>query len=112
MCGLTDNSKCVSFGTDSVVKFKNGPEMFYFWGDKVEIEYALVSSDQSDAGENETRLYVHPFSFNVSTDFLELVTDDNTEDFPDSFVEGWTWWDSLEDNDDCIGPCFLEYLGR
>ena len=111
MCGLTDNSKCETFKNGNVVKFKNGPEMFYLWGDKVELEYFIVLYPEAD-NPDSVRVYNHPYFLTLSANDLELVAVDEFEDFPDDFVEGWTRWDSLEDTDDYTGPNFIEYLGR
>lgn len=103
------------FEPGNVVRFKNGPQTELLWGDKVELEYFLVSEDQEQEHlDGYIRVYSHPYRFALHRDELELVADDEFDEFPDNFMPGWLWWDSLsdEDKDDFSGPNWLEYLGR
>ena len=102
------------FEDGNVVKFKNGPQVENLWGDKVTLEYFLISSDQSKTDVGEVAIYSHPYTMVIRESELELVAEDEYSDFPNDFTPGWEWWNSLDEEytDELIGPCWLEYLGR
>lgn len=102
------------FEAGNVVKFKNGPQVENLWGDKVTLEYFLVSEeDDSYADEGYVRVYSHPYRFALHEDELELVTDDEFNEFPEDYAPGWAWWHDLDDDtkENVSGPNWLEYLG-
>lgn len=101
------------FEDGNVVRFKGGPEMFYLWGDRVTLEYFLISSDQSNAEEGHVKTYSHPYTMEFPVEDLELVAEDEFDEFPNDFMDGWIWWNGLDDEqkDDYTGPNWMEYLG-